>query len=581
VTASATAAGSSALAQAFTESYRHGAATWGADSSVGNLGQVTDATGMTDYAYLADRVAEQKGAKNYLFQYDHAGRLTSRRPTGANTSAAEVEGYGYDVEDRLRMAKAGTVREYLDYDPTGLPLFRVTQVLTAAGVVTAATGTWYVGKSATLTAPVGTSCTGVASCTPTATPTVGVHLLMGGTRIATVRAAAGTGADPIANVLYYHRDYQGSVVGTSLRSGGVDGVVGAGYRYTPYGQLDRATNVTAASDSELGYTNGLRLLWRPGITPATPQAPGLVLLGARVYHAELKRWLQPDTVDALRYTYTGGDPVNFIDPSGRTMQDPSGTPSVAISNWDFLGSVQITLAPKDGSTTPPANNEPAPAPVVAADQTPQVTMTERKIDVRTNNSIPDDITVYPSGASPETAVRPVEGTGPTVVTSNFADKKVKGHENGHGADDVRGLEGATVYAQYDGKVVAGSDTLGPKWRAVVESFKEDGGSFGQAYNHMKPSVQEGKWVKAGDAIGTLAVGELSYFTKNSHLDLIHIPDFSALPAGWKNAKDQALRSVASAPSQNWNFFYKEANVPGWYFKSAPVDRRWRSPDYQP
>jgi RHS repeat-associated protein len=136
-----------------------------------------------------------------------------------------------------------------------------------------------------------------------------------------VRAAAGTGLDPIANVLYYHRDYQGSVVGTSLRSGGVDGVTGAGYRYTPYGQLDRATNVTAASDSELGYTNGLRLLWKAGTAPALPQTPGLVLLGARVYHAELKRWLQPDTVDALRYTYTGGDPVNFIDPSGRMAID--------------------------------------------------------------------------------------------------------------------------------------------------------------------------------------------------------------------------------------------------------------------
>jgi hypothetical protein len=36
-----------------------------------------------------------------------------------------------------------------------------------------------------------------------------------------------------------------------------------------------------------------------------------------VYHAELKRWLQPDTVDPQRYTFVGGNPANYVDPSGR------------------------------------------------------------------------------------------------------------------------------------------------------------------------------------------------------------------------------------------------------------------------
>ena len=62
-----------------------------------------------------------------------------------------------------------------------------------------------------------------------------------------------------------------------------------------------------------------------------------MLLGARVYHPELKRWLVPDTVDPLRYTYTGGDPVNFIDPSGRMMLEigKSEGPQQAIGNWDI------------------------------------------------------------------------------------------------------------------------------------------------------------------------------------------------------------------------------------------------------
>jgi murein DD-endopeptidase MepM/ murein hydrolase activator NlpD len=404
---------------------------------------------------------------------------------------------------------------------------------------------------------------------------------MGGTRIATVRPAAGAGADACANVLYYHRDYQGSVVGTSLRSGGVDGVVGAGYRYTPYGQLDRATNVTAASDSELGYTNGLRLLWRPGVTPALPQGPGLVLLGARVYHAELKRWLQPDTVDALRYTYTGGDPVNFIDPSGRTMIDPhSDGLKGSIANWDFLGAFQLTLSPKNSLDPAPSNNEPAPTPVATAAQVPVATTTEQKIDVRKDNGIPDDITVYPPGGSPKTDVKPVDLKGPTVVTSTFEDTKTPGHGNGHCANDCRGAEGASVYSQYDGVAVAGSDSTGKPWRAVVKSFKEDGSTFGQAYNHIAPSVKAGDWIKAGQQIGTIAVGP-DYNSKLAHLDLIHIPDFDKLPVNWNTKSDGVLRQHASPPVQNWNLFYREKGASGWRLQGQPVDVRWRSPDYVP
>ena len=142
---------------------------------------------------------------------------------------------------------------------------------------------------------------------------VAAHVQVAGGRVASIRAAAGTGLDPVSEVLYYHRDMQGSVVATTYRTAGLSGAMGARYRYTPYGQLDQAENVTALSDSELGYTGGLRL----GYAAGAAQQGNLVLLGARVYHAELKRWLVPDTVDGRRFTYVGGDPVNFVDPSGR------------------------------------------------------------------------------------------------------------------------------------------------------------------------------------------------------------------------------------------------------------------------
>jgi len=176
-----------------------------------------------------------------------------------------------------------------------------------------------VGAVGTVTADVPASCSDTTSCVPVAgTVKVEAHVQVAGGRVASVKAAAGSGLDPVSEVLYYHRDMQGSVVATTYRTGGWNGYMGARYRYTPYGQLDRVESVSALSDSELGYTGGLRL----GYTAGVAQQGNLVLLGARVYHAELKRWLVPDTVDGRRYTYTGGDPVNFVDPSGR-MQFPS------------------------------------------------------------------------------------------------------------------------------------------------------------------------------------------------------------------------------------------------------------------
>ena len=200
------------------------------------------------------------------------------------------------------MRRSGTVAEVLEYDPTGAVMFR--KVGTKAY--------WYVGPFATVTADVSTSCLGYG-CSPTTTPKVGVHVLLGGTRIATVRAPpSGSTADPAGDVLYYHRDLRGSVVATTLSGG----KVGVKYRYGPYGQLDKVEPSLLvsmeAADSELGYTGGLRLGWTPG-----SQTGSLLLLGARVYHAELRRWVQADTVDDLRYAYAGGDPVNLVDPTGR------------------------------------------------------------------------------------------------------------------------------------------------------------------------------------------------------------------------------------------------------------------------
>ena len=72
---------------------------------------------------------------------------------------------------------------------------------------------------------------------------------------------------------------------------------------------EKSFGETAANASELGYTGALTL------------SNGMVYLHARVYAPAMRQFLQPDNVDAARYSYVGGDPVNHIDPSGHTRID--------------------------------------------------------------------------------------------------------------------------------------------------------------------------------------------------------------------------------------------------------------------
>ena len=189
------------------------------------------------------------------------------------------------------------------------------------------------GPFATVTATVNAGCTGYGCSQGVTSVSVGAHVILGGSRIATVRAS---------DVLYYHRDQQGSVVATTVTGG----QVGVRYRYTPYGELDRVdvgSSSEAARGSELGYTGGLRLGWNPA---TGARAGNLLLLGARVYDASWKRWLQPDTVDLTRYSYAGGDPRNFVDPSGRmpvqdAVADRVGGGAWTTVLWEGLFYIQV------------------------------------------------------------------------------------------------------------------------------------------------------------------------------------------------------------------------------------------------
>jgi len=307
---SATASGGTGtLAQSYTQAYSFSDPAWAAGATVGNLERVTDGGSVVNYDYAQDRLVSTSNAAGATVTtnlHDHAGRLTSKR-----TGGVETEGFAYDLQDQLRQVRrGGVVTEKLEYDPTGAPLYRMV----------GNQAVYYVGPFATVTATANAGCAGYACAQGVTGVQVSAHVLLGGSRIASVRAT---------DVLYYHRDQRGSVVATTVTGGGV----GAKYRYGPYGQLDKVEVVNppngtdAANGSELGFTGGLRLGWNPS---TGVQTGSLLLLGARVYDAAMKRWLQADTVDEKRYTYADGDPVNMVDPSGRLPFEPYRPPEGSV-----------------------------------------------------------------------------------------------------------------------------------------------------------------------------------------------------------------------------------------------------------
>jgi len=124
---------------------------------------------------------------------------------------------------------------------------------------------------------------------------------LGGKRIASIWAKS-VGSTSTNGTIYYHRDSRGSVVATTTAGGNI----GISYRYLPSGAVDKTIGTEAdETASELGFIGGIKL------------SGGLVHLRARVYSTFLRRFLQPDTVDLIRYTYARGDFLNYADPSGR------------------------------------------------------------------------------------------------------------------------------------------------------------------------------------------------------------------------------------------------------------------------
>jgi len=125
-------------------------------------------------------------------------------------------------------------------------------------------------------------------------------------------------ANEAAIMHYFHFDYRGSVAAITDENG----IVVARFGYTAFGQQYAAEGFEEANkeiSTPFGY-NG-----RDGVIT---DSNGLIYMRARYYSPELRRFVSKDPLrgnigdlgSLNRYAYVGGDPVNFVDPSGESAQ---------------------------------------------------------------------------------------------------------------------------------------------------------------------------------------------------------------------------------------------------------------------
>ena len=116
-------------------------------------------------------------------------------------------------------------------------------------------------------------------------------------------------------VTYYAHDGLGSPVALITPTG----VVSATYAYDPYGTVNigNPTNSSAATLNPYRFTGGIY-----------DRTTGYLKLGQRFYSPDTGRFTQQDSLETLadpsranRYEYAAGNPINYVDPTGRDFWD--------------------------------------------------------------------------------------------------------------------------------------------------------------------------------------------------------------------------------------------------------------------
>ena len=124
--------------------------------------------------------------------------------------------------------------------------------------------------------------------------------------------------DEIGSKEYFVKNHLGSIVTTLGEDGNVVGNV---YEYYSYGKQDIVHTAASVPDTET-FT-GKELDRYDEDIHAGSDGEGLYYFGARYYDPEVGIFTSTDPADECwnAYSYTGGNPISFIDPDGRKIVD--------------------------------------------------------------------------------------------------------------------------------------------------------------------------------------------------------------------------------------------------------------------
>lgn len=127
--------------------------------------------------------------------------------------------------------------------------------------------------------------------------------------------------------LYVHKDYLGSIVALSKKTGPASAIRYAGFNYDPWGKMRNVDNWLSYYSSDMDVP-GFDIIERGFTGHEHIRQFGLINMNARLYDPRIASFLSPDNLltdpnnpqNYNRYSYALNNPLVYTDPSGNSLE---------------------------------------------------------------------------------------------------------------------------------------------------------------------------------------------------------------------------------------------------------------------